>query len=82
MQVPGGFFDGQGYVGSNMIHKLRHGCIHQEYLLWKKNALNSKFVDSSTVFVDARLIDTHVNAMRGITKMVLTNFESNYLCRK
>ena len=45
----------------------------------KSNALTAKFVDSGTVFVDAAQVDTYVDAMRGITKDILANFEKDYM---
>ena len=70
---------GQGYIGSYVLDKLRTGCTLKEDAPWKSNALTAKFVDSGTVFVDAKQIDTYVDAMRGITKTVLANFEKDYL---
>ena len=73
---------GQGYIGSYVLDKLRHGCTLKEDAPWKANALTAKFVDSGTVFVDAKQIDTYVDAMRAITKDVLANFEGKYLSCK
>jgi ribose transport system substrate-binding protein len=70
---------GQGYIGSYVLDKLRHGCTLKDDAPWKSNALTSKFVDSGTVFVDATQVDTYVDAMRGITKTILANFEKDYM---
>ena len=70
---------GQGYIGSYVLDKLRHGCTLKDDAPWKSNALTAKFVDSGTVFVDAAQVDTYVDAMRGITKTILANFEKDYL---
>ena len=73
---------GQGYIGSYVLDKLRNGCTLKEDAPWKSNALTAKFVDSGTVFVDVKQIDTYVDAMRAITKDVLANFEGKYLACK
>jgi ribose transport system substrate-binding protein len=73
---------GQGYIGSYVLSKLRGGCTLKEDAPWKSNALTAKFVDSGTVFVDAKQVDTYVDAMRGITKTMLANFEKDYLTCK
>ena len=73
---------GQGYIGSYVLDKLRNGCTLKEDAPWKANALTAKFVDSGTVFVDVKQIDTYVDAMRAITKDVLANFEGKYLACK
>jgi ribose transport system substrate-binding protein len=70
---------GQGYIGSYVLDKLRHGCTLKADAPWKTNALTAKFVDSGTVFVDASSADTYVDAMRGITKDILANFEKDYM---
>jgi len=70
---------GQGYIGSYVLNKLRSGCKLKEDAPWKSNALTKKFVDSGTVFVDAGQVDTYVDAMRGITKTILANFEKDYM---
>jgi ribose transport system substrate-binding protein len=70
---------GQGYLGSYVLNKLRGGCKLKDSAPWKSNALTKKFVDSGTVFVDAGQVDTYVDAMRGITKTLLANFEKDYL---
>ncbi len=70
---------GQGYLGSYVLDKLRHGCTLKEDAPWKSNALTAKFVDSGTVFVDASTADTYVDAMRGITKDILATFEKDYM---
>lgn len=70
---------GQGYIGSYVLDKLRTGCKLKDGAPWKSNALTNKFVDSGTVFVDATQVDTYVDAMRGITKDILANFEKDYL---
>ena len=70
---------GQGYIGSYVLDKLRHGCTLKADAPWKSNALTKKFVDSGTVFVDAAEVDTYVDAMRGITKTILANFAKDYM---
>lgn len=70
---------GQGYLGSYVLDKLRTGCTLKDDAPWKSNALTAKFVDSGTVFVDAASADTYVDAMRGITKDILANFEKDYM---
>ena len=70
---------GQGYIGSYVLDKLRTGCTLKADAPWKSNALTAKFVDSGTVFVDAAQVDTYVDAMRGITKDILANFEKDYM---
>jgi ribose transport system substrate-binding protein len=70
---------GQGYLGSYVLNKLRSGCKLKDDASWKSNALTKKFVDSGTVFVDASQVDTYVDAMRGITKTLLANFEKDYM---
>ena len=70
---------GQGYLGSYVLNKLRGGCKLKDGAPWKSNALTKRFVDSGTVFVDAGQVDTYVDAMRGITKTILANFEKDYL---
>jgi ribose transport system substrate-binding protein len=70
---------GQGYIGSYVLDKLRTGCTLKADAPWKSNALTAKFVDSGTVFVDAAQVDTYVDAMRGITKEILANFEKDYM---
>jgi ribose transport system substrate-binding protein len=70
---------GQGYIGSYVLDKLRSGCKLKADAPWKSNALTAKFVDSGTVFVDATQVDQYVDAMRGITKSILANFEKDYL---
>jgi len=70
---------GQGYLGSYVLNKLRVGCKLKDDAPWKSNALTKKFVDSGTVFVDAAQVDTYVDAMRGITKALLANFEKDYM---
>jgi ribose transport system substrate-binding protein len=70
---------GQGYLGSYVLNKLRGGCKLKDDAPWKSNALTKKFVDSGTVFVDAAQVDTYVDAMRGITKALLANFEKDYM---
>ena len=70
---------GQGYLGSYVLNKLRGGCKLKDNAPWKSNALTKKFVDSGTVFVDAGQVDTYVDAMRGITKTILANFEKDYM---
>ncbi|MFN4142733.1 sugar ABC transporter substrate-binding protein [Aestuariivirga sp.] len=70
---------GQGYIGSYVLDKLRTGCTLKDDAPWKSNALTAKFVDSGTVFVDASQVDTYVDAMRGITKDILANFEKDYM---
>lgn len=73
---------GQGYIGSYVLDKLRHGCTLKDGAPWKSNALTVKFVDSGTVFVDAAQADGYVDAMRGITKTILANFEKDYMACK
>ena len=70
---------GQGYIGSYVLDKLRHGCSLKDDAPWKSNALTAKFVDSGTVFVNAAQVDTYVDAMRGITKDILANFAKDYM---
>ena len=70
---------GQGYIGSYVLDKMRMGCTLKEGAPWKSNALTTKFVDSGTVFVDATTAPTYVNAMVGITKDLLANFEKDFL---
>lgn len=70
---------GQGYIGSYVLDKLRSGCKLRDDAPWKSNALTKKFVDSGTVFVDAAKVDTYVDAMKGITKDILANFEKDYM---
>ena len=70
---------GQGYIGSYVLDKLRSGCTLKEDAPWKSNALTAKFVKLWRGRLDAKQIDTYVDAMRSITKTVLANFESNYL---
>jgi ribose transport system substrate-binding protein len=70
---------GQGYIGSYVLDKLRSGCTLKADAPWKSNALTAKFVDSGTVFVDAAQVDTYVDAMRGISKEILANFEKDYM---
>jgi ribose transport system substrate-binding protein len=70
---------GQGYIGSYVLDKLRSGCVLKDDAPWKSNALTKKFVDSGTVFVDASQVDNYVDAMRGITKALLANFEKDYM---
>ena len=70
---------GQGYIGSYVLDKLRSGCTLKADSPWKSNALTAKFVDSGTVFVNAAQVDTYVDAMRGITKEILANFEKDYM---
>jgi ribose transport system substrate-binding protein len=70
---------GQGYIGSYVLDKLRTGCTLKADAPWKTNALTAKFVDSGTVFVDAATADTYVDAMRGITKDILANFENDFM---
>ena len=70
---------GQGYLGSYVLNKLRSGCKLKDGAPWKSNALTKKFVDSGTVFVDASQADNYVDAMRGITKTILANFEKDYM---
>ncbi len=70
---------GQGYIGSYVLDKLRSGCTLKADAPWKSNALTAKFVDSGTVFVDASQVDSYVDAMRGITKTILANFEKDYM---
>ena len=70
---------GQGYLGSYVLNKLRTGCKLKDDAPWKSNALTKKFVDSGTVFVDAAQVDSYVDAMRGITKTLLANFEKDYM---
>ena len=73
---------GQGYLGSYVLDKLRTGCTLKADAPWKSNALTAKFVDSGTVFVDAATADTYVDAMRGITKTLLANFEKDFMACK
>lgn len=70
---------GQGYIGSYVLDKLRNGCTLKADAPWKSNALTAKFVDSGTVFVDAATAPTYVDAMRGITKDLLANFEKDFM---
>ena len=70
---------GQGYIGAYVLDKLRNGCTLKADAPWKSNALTAKFVDSGTVYVDATQVDTYVDAMRGITKDILANFEKDYM---
>jgi len=74
---------GQGYIGAFALDRLRHGCTVKADAPWKSNALTNRFIDSGTVYVDAARVDDYVGAMQGITKSLLTKFESTYLdCKK
>jgi ribose transport system substrate-binding protein len=70
---------GQGYVGSYVLNKLNTGCTLKDDAPWKSNALTTKFVDSGTVFVDQATAPTYVDAMVGITKDLLANFEKDFM---
>lgn len=70
---------GQGYIGSYVLDKLNTGCTLKDNAPWKSNALTTKFVDSGTVFVDRTTAPTYVNAMVGITKDLLANFEKDFM---
>jgi ribose transport system substrate-binding protein len=70
---------GQGYIGSYVLDKLNTGCTLKDDAPWKSNALTTKFVDSGTVFVDQATAPTYVDAMVGITKDLLANFEKDFM---
>ncbi len=70
---------GQGYIGSYVLDKLNAGCTLKDDAPWKSNALTARFVDSGTVFVDQASAPTYVNAMVGITKDLLANFEKDFM---
>ena len=70
---------GQGYIGAFAADKLRNGCTVKASAPWKANALTSHFIDSGTVFVAADKVDTYLDAMQGITKDLLSNFQATYL---
>ncbi|MBI1173462.1 substrate-binding domain-containing protein [bacterium] len=70
---------GQGYVGSYVLDKIRSGCKLKADAPWKSNALTTKFVDSGTVFADAKAAPTYVNAMVGITKDLKDKFDKDFL---
>ncbi len=70
---------GQGFIGSYVLDKMRSGCTLKEDAPWKTNALTAKFVDSGTVFVDQATAPTYVDAMVGITKDLLANFEKDFM---
>jgi ribose transport system substrate-binding protein len=70
---------GQGYIGSYVLNRLASGCTLKEGAPWKSNALTAKFVDSGTVFVDQATAPTYVDAMVGITKDLLANFEKDFM---
>jgi ribose transport system substrate-binding protein len=73
---------GQGYIGSYVLDKLRSGCTIKADAPWKSNALTAKFVDSGTVYVDATQADTYVDAMRGISKILLASMDKDFLACK
>lgn len=70
---------GQGYIGSYVLDKIASGCTLRDDAPWKSNALTNRFVDSGTVFVDQSTAPTYVNAMVGITKDLLANFEKDFM---
>ena len=70
---------GQGFIGSYVLDKVAAGCTLKDDAPWKSNALTTKFVDSGTVFVDQATAPTYVNAMVGITKDLLANFEKDFM---
>ena len=70
---------GQGYIGAYAADKLRNGCTVKASAPWKTNALTSHFIDSGTVFVAADKVNTYIEAMQGITKDLLSNFQATYL---
>jgi ribose transport system substrate-binding protein len=73
---------GQGYIGSYVLDKLRNGCTLKADAPWKSNALTKKFVDSGTVYVDAKQVDTYVDAMRGISKTLMASIDKDFLSCK
>lgn len=74
---------GQGYIGAFALDRLRNGCTLKASAPWKTNALTNRFVDSGTVFVDAKQIDGYVGAMQGVTKTIFAKFQDTYLdCKK
>ena len=73
---------GQGYIGSFAADKLRSGCTVKADAPFKSNALTSHFIDSGTVFVNAKDVDNYVVAMQGITKTLMADFEKTYLACK
>jgi ribose transport system substrate-binding protein len=70
---------GQGFIGSYILDRLNTGCTLRDDAPWKSNALTNKFVDSGTVFVDQATAPTYVDAMVGISKDLLANFEKDYM---
>ena len=73
---------GQGYIGSFAADRLRSGCTVKADAPFKSNALTNHFIDSGTVFVNAKDVDNYVVAMQGITKTLMADFEKTYLTCK
>eukprot|EP01037_Dinobryon_pediforme_P022143 gene22143-23200_t len=73
---------GQGYIGSYVVDRLRHGCTVKADAPFKSNALTNRFIDSGTVFAGADAVDNYVASMQAITKDIMKSFEATYLTCK
>lgn len=73
---------GQGYIGSYVVDRLRHGCSVKADAPFKTNALTNRFIDSGTVFAGKDAVDNYVTSMQTITKDIMKTFEATYLTCK
>ena len=73
---------GQGYIGSYVVDRLRHGCSVKADAPFKSNALTNRFIDSGTVFAGRDAVDNYVASMQSITKDIMKTFDATYLACK
>lgn len=73
---------GQGYIGSYVVDRLRHGCSVKADAPFKSNALTNRFIDSGTVFAGKDAVDNYVASMQSITKDIMKTFDATYLACK
>lgn len=73
---------GQAYVGSYAIDLLRSGCTVKADAPFISSPLTKKFIDSGTVFVDAKTVDTYPELMQQMTEALLKDFKDKYFTCK
>jgi ribose transport system substrate-binding protein len=73
---------GQAYIGVYALDLLASGCTAKAEAPWIKTPQTAHFIDSGTVVVTAKNLDSYKDDLKGLTHKMFGSFKDSYLACK
>lgn len=70
---------GQGYIGAYALDQLASGCTVKADAPWVKTPQTAHFIDSGTLLISAKNVDTYKDDLKALTGKIQGTFKDTYL---